>query len=278
MRKLFNILICSLAAGTLIACNSPKLIPDAELGQIFHDAMLINAYIQHNRQHDLDSMNIYEPVLAQYGYTKEDMHYTLNNISRRKSASLGNVADYMINSLNAESDKLIDQVAKLDTIENVARRRYQRVIYQDTTIVSSTEADSALLQIVIPHAEKGLYHIEANYTIDSKDKGIGRRYVVKWMHGNETVREIANSSLSRGRKAKIAVDAWINEGDSLAEYLYIDFTRFNLRKNYLPKTLMTIHEIKITHTPHIEQSKERLFREQSFMRIFSDTMLNIKVE
>ena len=278
MKKLFNILICSLAAGTLIACNSRKLIPDAELGQIFHDAMLINAYIQHNRQHDLDSMNIYEPVLAKYGYTKEDMHYTLNNISRRKSASLGKVADYMINTLNDESDRLNEQVAKLDTIENVARRRYQRVIYQDTTIVATTEADTALLQIVIPHAEKGLYHIDASYTIDSSDKGIGRRYVIKWMHGEETVREITSSSLSRGRKARISVDAWINEGDSLAEYLYIDFTRFNLKKNRLPKSPITIHEIKVTHTPHIDYSKERLFREQSYMRIFSDTMLNIKVE
>ena len=278
MKKLFNILICLLAAATLIACNAPKLIPEEDLGKIFHDALLVNAYIQHNRQENLDSANIYEPVLAKYGYTKEDMHYTLNNISRRNSASLGKVADYMINTLTNESDKLIEEVAKTDTIENVARRRYLQVILQDTAIVATTEADSTLLQISIPHAQKGMYHIDVSYTLDSKDKGIGRRYVVQWRRGDELIREIANSPLTRGRKGKISLDAWLNPGDSLAEYMYIDLTRFNLRKNRLPKTPITIHEIKVTHTPAIEQSLERLFREQSHMRIFSDTMLNIKIE
>ena len=74
--------------------------------------MLVNAYLQHKRNSvELDSMNIYEPILAKYGYTKEDMHYTLNKISRQKSASLGNVADYMINTLTAESDVLAEKVA-----------------------------------------------------------------------------------------------------------------------------------------------------------------------
>ncbi|MBE6200092.1 MAG: hypothetical protein E7138_07355 [Rikenellaceae bacterium] len=278
MKRTFNILTPLLLAAAMLSCNSPKLIPDRELGQIFHDAMLVNAYIQHNRQKELDSMNIYEPILARYGYSKEDMHYTLNKISRQKSASLGKVADYMINSLTAESDRLAEDVAKLDTIENVARRHFKKVIYQDTAIVAKVEADSALLQITIPHAEKGLYHIEANYTLDKEDKGIGRRYVVNWMDGNdERVREIANSPLTRGRKSRISLDAWLTQNDSLAEALTIDFTRFNLKKNRLKKTPLTIHDITITFTPDIHESRERLFREQSSMRIFSDTMLNLKL-
>lgn len=278
MKRTFNILTPLLLAVVMLSCNSPKLIPDRELGQIFHDAMLVNAYIQHNRQKELDSMNIYEPILARYGYTKEDMHYTLNKISRQKSASLGKVADYMINSLTIESDRLIEDVAKLDTIENVARRYYKKVIYQDTAIVAKVEADSSLLQITIPHADNGLYHIDASYTLDKEDKGIGRRYVINWMDGNdERVREIANSPLTRGRKSNISVDAWLTQTDSLAESLTIDFTRFNLKKNRLSKTPITIHDITVTFTPNINESRERLFREQSSMRIFSDTMLNLKL-
>ena len=58
----------------------------------------------------------------------------------------------------------------------------------------------------------------------------------------------------------------------------IDFTRFNLRKNRQKLTKMTIHDIKVTYTPPLEECLERLFDEQSQLRIFSDTMLNLKIE
>ncbi|MBO7331053.1 MAG: DUF4296 domain-containing protein, partial [Alistipes sp.] len=151
MKKFYRIIATLGCVVALIACNRPQMISNKELAEIFHDAMLVNAYIQHNRQVELDSMNIYEPILAKYGYTKEDMHYTLNKISRQKSASLGNVADYMINTLTAESDVLAEKVAKLDTIDNVARRRYEQVLLRDTAIVATTEADSTKLQITVPH-------------------------------------------------------------------------------------------------------------------------------
>lgn len=278
MQKIYNTILTLVASLAMLACNSPKLIPDKELGEIFHDAMLVNAYIQHHRHDTRDSMNIYEPILDRYGYTKEDMHYTLNKISRQKSASLGKVADYMINTLTAESDKLIVDVAKLDTIENVARRRYARVLLCDTAIVAKSEADTALLQIKIPHADKGSYRIEASYTLDKEDKGIGRRYVVNWMQGDERVREIASSSIIRGHKGKIAMDAWITDRDSLADCMLIDFTHFNLKKNRTTSTPLTIHEIKVVHTPPTDECLERLFSEQSHLRIFADTMINYNIE
>ena len=278
MKKFFKIFSPLMAAVMLLACNSPKQIPDNELGQIFHDAMLVNAYIQHNRNKTLDSMNIYEPILAKYGYTTEDMHYTLNSIARRKSASLGNVADYMINSLTIESDKLAIDVAKLDTIESVARRRYKQVIYQDSAIVATTEADTSLLQITVPYAEPGFYRIEIEYTLDKDDKGIGRRYYIDWMHDDSLVRNATNSNLIRGRKGQISVETWLKKEDTLINNMRIDLTRFNLKKNRLKKTPLTIHEIKITHTPTIDDSRLRMFNEQSQMRIFADTMINLKTE
>lgn len=278
MRKLSNIFLPVMLAGFIISCNSPKEISDHELGEIFHDAMLVNAYIQHNRQKELDSMNIYEPILAKYGYTKEDMHYTLNKITRRKSASLANVADYMISSLSEESDRLGKDVAKHDTINNVVMRRYKQIIYQDSAIVATTEADTSLVQISIPHAQPGHYRIEAEYTLDKKDKGIGRRYFISWMNYDTLVRNISNSPLVSGHRGRIFCDAWIKEEDSMANNLLIDFTRFNLKKHRLKKTPITIHDIKITYSPPVKESHERLFREQSQMRIFSDTMINLKIE
>ena len=74
----------------LVACDSPKTIPNDDLANIFHDALLTNAYIS-QKSVKYDSLNIYEPILAKYGYTKEDMQYTLENFLRQKSAHLSDV-------------------------------------------------------------------------------------------------------------------------------------------------------------------------------------------
>lgn len=280
MRRVYNILLCLAVALLTAACNRPRIIPEKELGQIFHDALLVNAYIQHNRakMDKLDSMNIYEPVLAQYGYTPEDMQYTINDLSRRKSASLAKVADHMFTLLEQESEVHNAKIAKIDTIERVARRRYEKVVLHDTAIVAKTEADTSKLQIYIRNINKGGYRIEVDYTLDKEDKGIGRRYSARWMCGDSLIREITSSSISYRPNSKFQFDTWLTERDSLADRLLIDFTRFNLRKNRLPKTLLTINEIKVIHTPTNDDCLKQLFNEQSHMRIFADTMINLNLE
>ena len=278
MKRLYKLISCLVVVVGMIACSSPKIIPDRVLGKIFHDAMLVNAYVQHNRHHLRDSVNIYEPILDKYGYTVEDMHYTINNFARRKSASLGTVTEYMVNLLNEESELLRIDVAKQDTIDNVARRRFTEVIFHDTAIISKVEADSSRLRISIPHARRGMYRVEGSYTLDAKDKGLGRRYGMSWRQGEDQVRDITSSSMIRGRRSKISTDVWFNDEDSLADNLYIDFTRFNLRKNRQKKHPITIHELKVTYSPALDDAVEIIFNEQSQMRIFADTMLNLKLE
>lgn len=278
MKRLYNILLLSAIGIALLGCNSPRVIPDKVLGQIFHDALLVNAYIKQERPHDRDSLNIYEPIFEQYGYTTEDLHYTLNNFARRKSANLGNVTNHMALLLERQSDELFLQVTKQDTIDAVALRRYGSVIYHDTTIVSKTEADSTRLQISIPSTQKGMYRITGSYTLDTKDKGIGRRYTISWKRGDSLIREATNSYLMRGRKGSISTEVWLHDSDSLADNLVIDFTRFNLKKNRIKKALITIHELKVEYKPSKDDALERIFKEQSNLRIFADTMINLKLE
>lgn len=262
----------------MLACNSPKIIPDKVLADIFHDAMLVNAYLQQNPHMKKDSLNLYEPIFAKYGYTTEDVHYTVNNFARRKSASLGNVTDHMAEVLRQQSDALHELVTKQDTIDNVAERRSTILLLHDTAIVAKTEADTTLLQIAVRHARKGNYKITGTYTLDSDDKGIGRRYGFSWRCGDSTVRSVNSFPLIRGRRTSINVDVWLGENDTLADQLYIDFTRFNMRKHRLKKTPLTIHELKVTYSEHKDDALQRLFNQQSMMRIFADTMLNFRVD
>ena len=107
----------------LSACARHKIIPDDTLAQIFHDAFLTNAYIG-SEGVKTDSLRIYEPIFARYGYTTDDVHYTIGNFSKRKSARLGDVVERAIEMLEREGKIYNQEVAVLDTIDNVARRTF----------------------------------------------------------------------------------------------------------------------------------------------------------
>ena len=135
--RLAALLLLGLMAG---ACTRHKIIPDDELALIFHDAFLTNAYITTERLR-LDSLEIYEPIFARYGYTTEDVQYTIGNFSKRKSARLGDVVEESIRMLEEEGKRYEHEVSILDTIDNVARRRATRTVLRE---LPATESQPAL--------------------------------------------------------------------------------------------------------------------------------------
>lgn len=271
MKHTLTILLLAIVA-LLTACNKPKVIPDKDLGAIFRDAMLVNAYLAINTGTDLDSLRVYEPIFARYGYTAEDVQYTVHNFSRRKSAHLSDVAEYMILLLDREANALNLQVAKLDTVENVARRRFTQVLYADTDIDVRKEADSSLLRYVVEPVYTGTYNIDASYTLDSLDKATGRRYRIYFERRDSTQRSIANGIVQRRKGASFSHRYEVRPEDSTYVRLVIDMAHFNDSKNK-GTTRMQIHNMKITYTPPVEKCVELLFNEQSDMRIFSDTLI-----
>ncbi len=153
-----------LAAG----CRGPKIIPDRELAQIFHDIYLVNSYVGQNNIR-LDSLNIYEPVFSSYGYTSEDIQFTIGSFSKRKSARLSDdVVDVALEMLAAESRFYTRRIAIADTIDLIAKERYATIAYTDTTIRVRRIADTALLRITIP-VRPGTYEVTYSYLVDSMD-------------------------------------------------------------------------------------------------------------
>jgi hypothetical protein len=257
----------------MTACNKPKEIPDKDLGAIFRDAMLVNAYLAINTGTELDSLRVYEPIFARYGYTAEDVQYTIHNFSRRKSANLSDVAEYMILLLDREANALNLQVAKLDTVENVARRRFTKVMLADTAINVRKEADSLRLRFVVEPIVAGTYNISAKYTLDSLDKATGRRYRVYFQRRDSSERSIANGLIQRRKGASFDHRYEIMPDDTSYVRLVIEMAHFADRKQKAT-TRMLIHDMKVTYTPPLEKCVEMLFNEQSNMRIFSDTLIH----
>ena len=272
MKHTFTILLLAIVA-LMTACNKPKEIPDKELGAIFRDAMLVNAYLAINTGTELDSLRVYEPIFARYGYTAEDVQYTIHNFSRRKSANLSDVAEYMILLLDREANALNLQVAKLDTVENVARRRFTKVMLADTAINVRKEADSLRLRFVVEPVVAGAYNISAKYTLDSLDKATGRRYRVYFQRRDSSERSIANGLIQRRKGASFDHRYEIMPDDTSYVRLVIEMAHFADRKQKAT-TRMLIHDMKVTYTPPLEKCVEKLFNEQSNMRIFSDTLIH----
>ena len=108
MKRLIYILV----SGLLLACSGYKIIPDEQLALIFHDAFLSNAYMQHRGMRP-DSLNLYEPIFAKYGYTTADVQYTIGNFSKRKSARLSDVVEQAIKLLETEAEHLDRAVPRL---------------------------------------------------------------------------------------------------------------------------------------------------------------------
>lgn len=278
MKQIFYSLLM-LSLFSLASCERRKTIPDKELAAIFHDAMVVNAYVG-NQSIKLDSLNIYEPIFEHYGYTTEDVRYTIAGFLRRKSANLSDVVDEMIQSIEAEYDALEVAVAKLDTIDNAARRHAHRILMQDTAIVVKKARDTVKLHYEVPFAGAGEYEVSGLYTIDSLDKSRGRRFSVRKLLRDSTTSQLHSSMMHRGKESKSSARITIFEKDAddiLA--LQINFDDFHLaskkdRKEHpRPKyTKMTLHEVTVAFTPTQERCVEELYSDLLNLRVLSDTM------
>lgn len=272
MKRVILIVLAALAVVST-GCRRYKVIPDRTLGEIFHDAMLTNAYID-NHGVNFDSLNIYEPVFARYGYTTADVQYTLDEFSRRKSAHLSDVAEYMILMFDREAAELERQVAVLDTIDNVARRRSMRIVLHDTMVRTSRAADTTLLRFVVDDVREGEYEVSATYRLDSLDKVSGRRYRIYWICDDSTERIGFGGAMFKDgdRKIRHTLKCAADEPKS---QLVIDLNYSGMRRGPAPATRITVKDIEVTYTPPAEECVDALYREQLGLRIFSDSMIRM---
>ena len=185
----------------LLACSGYKIIPDEQLALIFHDAFLSNAYMQHRGMRP-DSLNLYEPIFAKYGYTTADVQYTIGNFSKRKSARLSDVVEQAIKLLETEAEHLDREVSILDTIDNVARRTFRRTLYADSLVRVTRLRDTARLRFVFDSIRPGDYTIAFDYLIDSLDENTQLRASVWFERADDRRVNVSPTYLTRRRAAE----------------------------------------------------------------------------
>lgn len=149
-----------------------------------------------------DSLNLYEPIFAKYGYTTADVQYTIGNFSKRKSARLSDVVEQAIKLLETEAEHLDREVSILDTIDNVARRTFRRTLYADSLVRVTRLRDTARLRFVFDSIRPGDYTIAFDYLIDSLDENTQLRASVWFERADDRRVNVSPTYLTRRRAAE----------------------------------------------------------------------------
>ena len=263
MKRPLRTALLALLGLLAAACARHTIIPDETLAMIFRDAFLSNAYISEERI-PTDSLRIYEPIFARYGYTTDDVHYTIGNFSKRKSARLSDVVERAIDLLEAEGKVYNRRVAILDTIDNVACRTFTRTVFADSLLRVGSLRDTARLTFSID-VEPGEYRITAQYLIDSLDRNRRGVKATVWLEKEDGSRAgVYTTSLRRNREETFTRTL---TADTVHRRLHVDLLGFYGRPE---RPSMTVSRIRIDHTPPAADAVERLYDSQLNVRIFAD--------
>ena len=264
MKRLIYILV----SGLLLACSGYKIIPDEQLALIFHDAFLSNAYMQHPGMRP-DSLNLYEPIFAKYGYTTADVQYTIGNFSKRKSARLSDVVEQAIKLLETEAEHLDREVSILDTIDNVARRTFRRTLYADSLVRVTRLRDTARLRFVFDSIRPGDYTIAFDYLIDSLDENTQLRASVWFERADDRRVNVSPTYLTRRREAEYRREM---KADTSMRRLVLDL--YEIRSPKPKRPHMTVRNLRVVYTPDAAEAVDSLFLRQLNIKIFADDFCN----
>ncbi|MBE9488311.1 MAG: DUF4296 domain-containing protein [Bacteroidetes bacterium] len=113
----------------LCSCNfdKPTLIPEEELGDMIGEIVLTESYVKNamkpNRRAK-DTIDYYNPILDKYGYTIEDVEYSIDKYSRRKTDVIWNTVD--------KANKKVSLIQKIYKEDFAKRQKWIKYVDQET--------------------------------------------------------------------------------------------------------------------------------------------------
>lgn len=272
-----RVLIITLTLLCIVSCARKKEIDDQTLAKIFSEAYISNAYLGIN-YFNIDSVQIYEPILERYGYTPEDLRYTIGNFSRRKSAQLGRVLKDAEEQIKVFADIYEKEVVILDTIKNVAVRSMQRVVYKDSLISVKKLADTSKLKLVVEPLQPGMYSIRYRYTCEReklKEKGKSKELSLRGAINIETNNGIHKNNYSYNLRDEENIRRTITT-DTASKRLVITFAKTADQSKKMKKPNVTVTDLVIEYTPEENLAIDSLFKRYIDIKIFDDVFFPAK--
>lgn len=264
MKKIISILLVLLSLLTF-SCVKRTTISDGELALIFRDAFLANAYIL-DKDVKFDTLQVYQPIFDKYGYSADDVAYTVGSFSKRKSARLSDVVERAIKLLEDSLKYYKLETTIIDTIENIATRRATRTIYRDERVEFYSLADSTKLQITLYDLEPGDYRLRFDYEVDSLDDNRSSYRSLTWIERPDTVAKFGLTTNYLRRRNSSDYDREFTFDTLTPNFNILLAETFEVKR----KPHITFSEITFEYTPPVEQAVEEFYRQKLDLRIFAN--------
>lgn len=260
------LVMCSLFVG----CKPNDDIPEEDLINIFHDAFIANAYLAKKGVTVSDSLLIYEPILKKYGYTVDEFRETLLTLSQRKSARISKLMTEASNRLEEEAANEKRRLRILDTLDNVAKRKYTRTLYSDSLLHVKRLKDTTKLRISIKDIIPGEYRVSFNYYIDTLDENRNSRVEAYLLRDDTLQVKRHTQMLSRYKDGKYSRTFTV---DTIMQELYINmYYHPRNEESKLPNIKIT--DLQVVRILPQQQSLDSLYLEQFNFRLYDIESIN----
>lgn len=174
--------ICILFILIITSCdNSPEEIPEDKLRDMIADIVLVDSYVANiikPTRRDRDTIDYFNPILDKYGYTIEDLEYTINKYARRKTDIIWNSLDKatarveVIKNMYDNNKRLRE---KLNII--ISERSTDTLYYSNDTINIRNAENLKKLIKKYPIKRRGEFTIKYDYKVGEGDKNESRYFV-----------------------------------------------------------------------------------------------------
>ncbi len=167
--KKYKIMIGLFGLLLLAACG-PRQIPERKMQAIIRDIFLVNAYMAgYGTQKTIrtDSVDIYTPILEDYGYDLADFRHTLDRWTLKKSSKLSELIDGATADIRRENEHYVALQQAQDRLDTLIRARYRDTLYRHPDSIrvgSSRNLDRLRFTLA---ADPGTYRIRYRYLVDS---------------------------------------------------------------------------------------------------------------
>ena len=171
-RRVLNIVVVVAMAAMMVGCAArPKNISNRGLVSLFKEFLLVNAYATDVLYLSArDSVDLYTPVLEKHGYTIEDFEYTIDNLTKRKSAQISDIMEVAISELKLEADErriLWNYWSKM--IDNGKELAMDTIVVD--SLLDSKKIGEKGMRLYFEDLKPGSYRIDYNYFITARTYG-----------------------------------------------------------------------------------------------------------
>lgn len=244
LRSTFAGLVVLALLSILLSCNSKKVIPESKLVDILSEMYITDAFIERNsaeiyRNHPRDSVSIYGPIVAKYGYNLDDFRRSML-VYADKNNGLQNIYKKVQEQLTAKKKEYEPQAR----IEELSKNLW--IAPDSMTVDINSVFRKINFDVVLK--ETGVYQVSADARFFKDDSTKNPRMAV-WFAKDNT------DSIHKKQEVTLNKDTSFQSYGF--EVLFAD-PEFNLLKGYwLDYDTVNVQRVKLS-AKALNARKERL--------------------